>query len=45
VEGGYAGTLARVAARDSFIPLGEAANLVLVGEDEIVDAASRLRNG
>jgi 2-oxoisovalerate dehydrogenase E1 component len=35
VEAGYRGALRRVAARDSFVPLGEAANLVLVGEDEI----------
>jgi 2-oxoisovalerate dehydrogenase E1 component len=42
VEGGYTGALSRVAARDTFIPLGEAANLVLVSEDEIVDAATSL---
>jgi 2-oxoisovalerate dehydrogenase E1 component len=42
VEGGYAGPLSRVAARDTFIPLGEAANLVLVSEDEIIDATRRL---
>ena len=36
------GALSRVAARDTFIPLGEAANLVLVSEDEIVDATRRL---
>ena len=42
VEGGYAGPLSRVAARDTFIPLGEAANLVLVSEDEIIDAARRV---
>jgi 2-oxoisovalerate dehydrogenase E1 component len=42
VESGYTGALARVAARDTFIPLGEAANLVLVSEDEIVDAVTRL---
>jgi 2-oxoisovalerate dehydrogenase E1 component len=42
VESGYTGALARVAARDTFIPLGEAANLVLVSEDEIVDAATRV---
>ena len=42
VEGGYAVALSRVAARDTFIPLGEAANLVLVSEDEIVDAARRV---
>jgi 2-oxoisovalerate dehydrogenase E1 component len=34
--------MARVAAADSFIPLGDAANLVLVSVDEIVDAASQL---
>ena len=28
----------RVAARDSFVPLGDAANLVLVSEDDIADA-------
>jgi 2-oxoisovalerate dehydrogenase E1 component len=33
---------ARVAAADSFIPLGDAANLVLVSEEEIVAAARRL---
>ena len=42
VEGGYDGALSRVAAMDTFIPLGEAANLVLVSEDEIVEAATRL---
>ncbi len=39
VEGGFRGPVARVAAADSFIPLGDAANLVLVGVDEIVEAA------
>ena len=42
VEGGYTGVLSRVARADTFIPLGEAANLVLVSEDEIVDAATSL---
>jgi len=42
VEGGFDGTIERVAARDTFIPLGDAANLVLVGEDEIVDGVRRL---
>ena len=42
VEAGFAGPLARVAAADSFIPLGDAANLVLVSVDGIVDAARRL---
>jgi 2-oxoisovalerate dehydrogenase E1 component len=38
VERGYGGRIARVAARDSFVPLGDAANLVLVGVDDIVRA-------
>jgi 2-oxoisovalerate dehydrogenase E1 component len=42
VEGGFSGPIARVAAKDSFIPLGDAANLVLLSEDEIVDAARLL---
>jgi 2-oxoisovalerate dehydrogenase E1 component len=33
---------ARVAARDSFIPLGDAARLVLVDEEQILAAARRL---
>ncbi len=36
---GYRGGIARVAAPDSFVPLGDAAELVLVSEDEIVQAA------
>ena len=39
VDRGFTGRLRRVAAADSFIPLGDAANLVLVSVDEIVDAA------
>ncbi len=42
VDAGFDGLIKRVAARDSFIPLGDAANLVLVSEDDIVAAASRL---
>jgi 2-oxoisovalerate dehydrogenase E1 component len=42
IEAGYTGAIERVAARDSFVPLGEAANLVLVGHDQIVDAVRRL---
>ncbi|MFW2334456.1 thiamine pyrophosphate-dependent enzyme [Ilumatobacter sp.] len=42
VEAGFTGPMTRVAAADSFIPLGDAADLVLVSVDEIVDAASRL---
>jgi 2-oxoisovalerate dehydrogenase E1 component len=42
VEGGFRGTMSRVAADDSFVPLGAAANLVLVAEDGIERAASAL---
>ncbi len=42
VEAGFSGSIARVAARDTFIPLGDAANLVLVSEAEIVSAVERL---
>lgn len=38
VDAGFTGPLKRVAAADSFIPLGDAADLVLVSVDEIVDA-------
>ena len=41
-ERGFRGPLARVAARDSFVPLGDAANLVLVSEDDIADAVRRI---
>ena len=39
VEGGFSGQIARVASRDSFVPLGPAADHVLLGEDEIEKAA------
>jgi 2-oxoisovalerate dehydrogenase E1 component len=42
VESGYRGRIGRVASRDSFVPLGAAANLVLLGEDEIEAAARKL---
>jgi len=42
VESGYRGRMARVASKDSFVPLGAAANLVLLGEDEIEAAARNL---
>ena len=42
VDAGFPGRMARVASRDSFVPLGDAANLVLLGEAEIEDAARRL---
>jgi 2-oxoisovalerate dehydrogenase E1 component len=44
-EAGYRGRVARVAGRDSFIPLGAAANLVLVGEDDVERAARELVDG
>jgi 2-oxoisovalerate dehydrogenase E1 component len=42
VEGGFGGAMSRVAADDSFVPLGAAANLVLVHEDGIERAALAL---
>lgn len=41
-EAGFPGRLASVRAADSFVPLGPAANLVLVQPDDIVQAARRL---
>ena len=35
VERGFRGRIARASSRDSYIPLGDAANLVLLGEDDI----------
>jgi 2-oxoisovalerate dehydrogenase E1 component len=42
VDAGFAGRIARVASKDSFVPLGDAARLVLVSEDEIEAAARAL---
>jgi 2-oxoisovalerate dehydrogenase E1 component len=42
VERGWGGVARRVAAHDTFVPLGDAANLVLVSEDQIVDAATSM---
>jgi 2-oxoisovalerate dehydrogenase E1 component len=42
VDAGFTGRIARVASKDSFIPLGAAAKLVLLSEDEIEAAARRL---
>src|SRR5690606_5203344 len=39
VDGGHRGRLARVASADSYVPLGPAAQTVLLGEYEIVEAA------
>jgi 2-oxoisovalerate dehydrogenase E1 component len=42
VDAGYLGRMMRVTSKDSFIPLGDAANLVLLSEDEIEAAALSL---
>ena len=42
IDAGFDGQLARVTSKDSFIPLGDAANLVLLSEDEIEAAALAL---
>jgi 2-oxoisovalerate dehydrogenase E1 component len=42
VDAGIAVPVRRLAAHDSFVPLGDAANLVLVSEDDIVTAAMEL---
>jgi 2-oxoisovalerate dehydrogenase E1 component len=42
VENGYTGRIARVASRDSYVPLGDAATLVLLGEEDIERAARRI---
>jgi len=42
VDIGFDGPMARVASKDSFIPLGDAASLVLLSEDEIEAAAEQL---
>ncbi len=42
LDGGYRGRLARVTSKDSFIPLGPAAELVLLSEAEIEQAARSL---
>ncbi len=42
LDAGFAGRIARVASKDSFVPLGHAARFVLVSEQEIEDAALAL---
>jgi 2-oxoisovalerate dehydrogenase E1 component len=42
VDGNFQGTVSRVTSQDSFIPLGEAANHVLLQEEEIEAAARAL---
>lgn len=45
VEHGYGGRLARVSSADSYIPLGPAADAVLLGLDDVVGAAQALLAG
>ena len=45
VDAGYDGRMARVTSKDSFVPLGDAAKLVLVSEEEIETAALELVRG
>ena len=42
VDAGFDGRIARVTSKDSFVPLGDAARLVLVSEEEIEAAALAL---
>jgi 2-oxoisovalerate dehydrogenase E1 component len=42
VEHGFRGPMGRVASRDSYVPLGDAANLVLLSEADIEAAALAL---
>ncbi|MBK6871081.1 MAG: MFS transporter [Kineosporiaceae bacterium] len=42
LEAGFDGRLMRIAGDDSYVPLGDAANLVLVQQNDIEDAAQRL---
>ncbi|AZQ39024.1 MFS transporter [Streptomyces cyaneochromogenes] len=42
VDAGFTGAVRRVAGRDSFIPLGQAAQLVLVSESDVERAADEL---
>ncbi|HXV33290.1 MAG TPA: transketolase C-terminal domain-containing protein [Gaiellaceae bacterium] len=45
VDAGFDGKLARVASKDSFVPLGDASSLVLLSEAETEDAALALAGG
>ena len=42
IDAGFTGRMARVCSKDSFIPLGDAAKLVLLSEGEIEAAIDRL---
>ncbi len=41
VEGGFGGVMRSVRAVDSYVPLGAAANLVLISEQQIIEAAQK----
>ena len=45
LDAGFGGRIARVCSRDSFVPLGDAANRVLVSEDDVERAALELVEG
>jgi 2-oxoisovalerate dehydrogenase E1 component len=45
IDAGVDATLRRVAGQDVYIPLGGAANLVLVQEDDIFNAAKSMFGG
>ncbi|WP_019926966.1 thiamine pyrophosphate-dependent enzyme [Nocardia sp. BMG111209] len=45
LDGGFTGPIARVTSADSFVPLGPAANTVLLSESQIEAAAVRLVDG
>jgi 2-oxoisovalerate dehydrogenase E1 component len=45
VDGGFEGKMRRVTSEDAFIPLGDAANLVLLQEEAIEAAALELSRG
>ncbi len=45
VEAGISTRIGRVTSKDSFIPLGDAAKLMLLSEDDIENAAYRLLHG
>jgi 2-oxoisovalerate dehydrogenase E1 component len=45
LEHGYTGAVERVASKDSFIPLGDAALVVLLSEETIEAAAIKLARG
>src|SRR5262249_20027526 len=42
IDAGFRGALRRVTSLDSFVPLGPAANLVLLGEEQIEAAAREM---